>query len=438
MSRIHMHMPHMHLPRLERKPELDALRGLFLVWMTLTHLPTRFADLVNQPLGFVSSAEGFVFISALLVGRLYIRDWGLNPANVRARLWKRSLKIYGYHLLMLGLAFTVVAGFAVHTHKAALLNLLNFYLAHPMVAIVGSVLLVYCPPLLDILPMYVGFLFFTPVILSAAVRWGWKWILAASGVVWLLAQFGLRDVVHSWVVHLTHLHIPLQETGAFNLFAWQGLWIVGLWLGARSATQTEIFRKVPGWLAVTAAAACVFFIGIRFSWLGPHLTPQALSLNLDKWQIGPLRAINLVAFTILVYGARKYLVKLVSIEPFLTLGKASLKVFCAHIFFVFAGLALLYGDINQDGLDQLHGIPAIALLAITFTALIVVAANEVRKKHAERLRRQQEANLVPVGGAASRGSMSGGSPPDESEIADLSVAARCEPATVSVLAKTSM
>ena len=64
----------MHLPKLERKPELDALRGLFLVWMTLTHLPTRFSDFVNQPLGFVSSAEGFVFISALLVGRLYIRD----------------------------------------------------------------------------------------------------------------------------------------------------------------------------------------------------------------------------------------------------------------------------------------------------------------------------------------------------------------------------
>ena len=54
------------IPKLERKPELDALRGLFLVWMTLTHLPTRASDLVNQPFGFVSSAEGFVFLSALL------------------------------------------------------------------------------------------------------------------------------------------------------------------------------------------------------------------------------------------------------------------------------------------------------------------------------------------------------------------------------------
>ncbi len=152
--------------RIERRAELDALRGLFLVWMTLTHLPTRFSDFVNSPIGFVSSAEGFVFISALLVGRLSMREFSQNATGVRLRLWKRSLKIYGYHLVMLALAFTVAAAFALGTHKAAISNLLDFYLAHPFVAIAGSVLLLYCPPLLDILPMYVTFLFFTPLILS--------------------------------------------------------------------------------------------------------------------------------------------------------------------------------------------------------------------------------------------------------------------------------
>ena len=199
-------------------------------------------------------------------------------------------------------------------------------------------------------------------------------------------------------MHITHLKIPLQESGAFNLFAWQGVWTVGLWLGARSATQSEVFRKVPGWVAATCAVICVFFIGIRFGWLGPHLTQQALGLKLDKWQIGPFRAMNLIAFTVVIYWARKYLVKLVTIEPFLTLGKASLKVFCAHIFFVFAGLALLYGDINSEGLDQLHGLPAIALLAITFSSLIVVAANEVKKKHEERDRRKLEEEKLKSSG----------------------------------------
>lgn len=369
------------LPKLERRPELDALRGLFLVWMTLTHLPTRFSDFVNQPIGFVSSAEGFVLISALLVGRLYMREFVQDPTNVRAKLWRRSLKIYGYHLVMLLFVFTVVAGFAVHTHKAALTNLLNFYLTRPKAAIVGSVLLIYCPPLLDILPMYVTFLFFTPLVLSSAVRHGWRVILVCSGTLWLLAQFGLRDVVHGWVVHLTHLHIPLQETGAFNLFAWQAVWAVGLWGGARSATEAEPFRKVPGWLAAMSAAVCAFFVAVRYSWLGPNLTPQKLVFELDKWQIGPLRVVNLIAFAVFFYWLRKYALKLVKIEPFLTLGKASLRVFCAHIFFVFVGLALLYGDFNAEGLDQLHGLTAIILLVVTFTALILVAINEVRKKH---------------------------------------------------------
>lgn len=379
-------------PRLERRPELDALRGLFLVWMVLTHLPTRFSDFVNQPLGFVTSAEGFVFVSALLVGRLYIRDLVSDPATVRAKLWKRSLKIYSYHLVMLLIAFTLVAEIAIHTHKAALVNLLNFYLAHPFVAIVGSVLLLYCPPLLDILPMYVTFLFLTPLVLWGAVKWGWKWILAGSGLIWLLAQFGLRDVVHNWIVHLSHLQIPLQETGAFNLFAWQAVWIVGLWLGARSAMDTVPLNKIPGWLAAVAGAVCVAFIGIRFGWLGPHLTVQALGMKLDKWQIGWVRVINLVAFTICAYWSRKYVLKLIHREPFLTLGMASLRVFCAHIVFVFFGLLMLYGDFNSDGLDQLHGIPAITLLAGTFISLFILARREVRgKKLAKERRRAAEA-----------------------------------------------
>jgi hypothetical protein len=369
----------MKYPKLPRYPELDALRGLFLVWMTLTHLPTRFSDFVNQPIGFVSSAEGFVFLSALLVGHLYIRQVHEDELGLRTKLWKRALKIYGYHLVMLSLVFTVAAALAVTTHRAALLNLLDFYFAHPFEAIIGSVLLLYCPPLLDILPMYVLFLMMTPFVLSAAVRWRWRWILAASGFVWVFAQFGLRDYVHNFIVHATHLKIPLQETGAFNLFAWQAVWIAGLWLGSESVMAENPLDKVSGAAAAACAAICLFFIGIRHSLLGPHLTQQALGLKLDKWQIGPLRVINLVAFTVVVYWLRRYLKPLFAREPFLTLGKASLEVFCAHVVFVFVGLTLLYNDV-----PELHGWPAIGLLTVTFTGLILVALREVRKRQAKK------------------------------------------------------
>jgi hypothetical protein len=136
-----------------------------------------------------------------------------------------------------------------------------------------------------------------------------------------------------------------------------------------------------------SAAACLFFIGVRHGWLGPHLTQPALGIQLDKWQLGPLRVINLVTFTVVVYWLRPLLLRFVAIEPFLTLGKASLRVFCAHLVFVFVGLALLYQAVGEDvdgQIEQLHGFTAVALLVITFTTLILLAVNAVRKRRAER------------------------------------------------------
>lgn len=369
----------MHFPKPQRIPGLDALRGLFLVWMTLTHLPTRVSAWVNQPFGYVSSAEGFVFLSALLASRIYLPQAVEDSAGLRARLWRRALRLYGYHLSMLTLAFTLAAGLAVMHNRLALYNLLNFYLDHPLVAIAGSVLLIYTPPLLDILPMYVVFLFFTPTILSAALRVGWRQVMLASSLIWLLAQFGLRAAVHSAMVRVTHLPIPMQESGAFNLFAWQWVWVAGLWLGAELARGGNPLRRVPRWAVAAAVAVCLFFAGVRHEWWGAALNQQALGMQLDKWQIGPLRLLNLIAFSIVVYGFRKIILPLVSVEPFLTLGRASLEVFCAHVFFVFVSLALLYGEA-----EQLHGYVAAGVLVATFTGLILVALREPRRNRTGR------------------------------------------------------
>src|ERR1700749_3368269 len=197
------------LGKIQRRPELDALRGLFLVWMTLTHLPTRVSELVNQPFGFVSSAEGFVFLSAMLVATLYIHKAQEDSDGVRSKLWMRALRIYGYHLIMLAMGFTDRAAFAAPPDPSALFHLPNFYRAHPATAIVGSLLLIYCPPLLDILPMYVIFLLASPFAFWIAVRRSWRPVILGSTIIWLLAQFHLRIYVHDVVVHVTHLPIPL-------------------------------------------------------------------------------------------------------------------------------------------------------------------------------------------------------------------------------------
>ena len=93
-----------------------------------------------------------------------------------------------------GRGFHLSGRLAVHTQKPALLGLLDFYLAHHALAVGSSLLLLYCPPLLDILPMYIAFLMLTPFLLDVGQRWGWKFVLAPSGLLWLAAQFGLRGL----------------------------------------------------------------------------------------------------------------------------------------------------------------------------------------------------------------------------------------------------
>lgn len=384
----------MHFPKLERRPELDALRGLFLAWMILVHLPTHFSNYADQPFGFVSAAEGFIFLSALLVGRIYAREHSVDSPGVRRHLWRRSLKIYGYHMALLTFAFTVVAAYAVHVHRLALTNLLDFYLAHPATAIIGSLFLLYCPPLFDILPMYVVFLFLSPLLLSAARRLKWGTVLAASLALWAGAQFGLKQDFNVLVNHVTHLHIPIQETGAFNMFAWQTVWVTGLWMGAVSARGEVPLNRTPRWAVPVCGAIVVFFAFCRYGWLGPHLNWPALGLLVDKWQLGPLRVVNLVAFTIFFWWLRKWVVVMIHREPFLTMGKASLQVFCAHMFFVFVGLALLYGDIKELGWPT-----AIVLTTVTFVALFFVAVRQVNKRRREKAKKAA-GNSTPAAGTS--------------------------------------
>jgi hypothetical protein len=59
-----------------------------LILMPLAHLPTQARVVTNQQLGFVTEAEGFVFLSAFLTGRIFARvvnEFGFP--TVINRLW---------------------------------------------------------------------------------------------------------------------------------------------------------------------------------------------------------------------------------------------------------------------------------------------------------------------------------------------------------------
>ncbi|MES2533768.1 MAG: OpgC domain-containing protein, partial [Pseudomonadota bacterium] len=152
---------------MKRYWEIDALRGLMLVLMTLTHLPSRLTDPMGQPLGFVSAAEGFVLLSAFMSGLIYSRvGYREGVDAMRLAFLKRAFKVYLAQAATLLFLFTIIAFVGLRIDQAAVTNLLSYYLAQPRDGFLFGLLLIYEPPLLDILPMYIFFMLMSPWVLA--------------------------------------------------------------------------------------------------------------------------------------------------------------------------------------------------------------------------------------------------------------------------------
>jgi hypothetical protein len=344
--------------------------------MTLTHLPTRVSVYSNQLFGIVSAAEGFIFLSALLCGTVFGRKLQeQGPRSVWRRLTARAGRLYAYHLALLGIAFTVVARIAIHTKQPSLQGLLDFYLAHRIDGIIASILLVYRPPLLDILPMYILFLLLTPAVLWAGRRWNWELILSASLLVWAAAQFGIRSAMYTAFVHVTHVDIPFSALGAFDLYAWQFLWIAGLWVGQGRPLLAR-FGQLPRFALASSLLIAVFLCVVRHSHLWEIANAPPWLPLIDKWHLGPVRILNFTALALLFSAVRRATVPWLGRGPLVLLGQASLEVFCAHLLVCFAALALVGDGANAPTWEQTAIIAA--ALAFLYVTARFAALNERR------------------------------------------------------------
>jgi hypothetical protein len=350
-----------------RRLELDAIRGVMLVWIALTHLPTAASAWVNQPFGFVGAAEGFIFLSALFTGRIYFRvaERDCYPA-MRRKLWGRTLRLYGYHALLLAFAFLVAVPIASRGNRPGLHNLLDFYfMAGPKQAVTEAALLIYRPPLLDILPMYIIFLLLTSIAIPLARRIGWKPILWTSLFFWVLAQFGFRNAEHTFMMRYIPTRIPLNEMGSFDLWAWQLLWFVGVWLGVRWA-QDNLAIETWARRAVTPALVIAVFCFVVRRILARGFELGAFEFLFDKWHLGPIRMLDFAAVSALLILSQR-VTKPAAIRPLVLLGQSSLQVFCVHLLFCFAGLTLL------GNASMLSGWRQVALLSTTIAGMLITA-----------------------------------------------------------------
>jgi hypothetical protein len=362
-----------------------------LVWIALTHLPTFASAYVNQPFGFVSAAEGFIFLSALFTGRIYFRmaqHDGYGPMT--RKLWTRTIRLYGYHALLLAFTFLVAVPIASRGNRPGLHNLLDFYFMVGHKQSIGeAALLIYRPPLLDILPMYIIFLMFTSIALLLARRIGWKPILWAAFAVWAVAQFGFRAAEHNFMMRFIPTRIPLNEMGSFDLWAWQFLWIAGIWLGVRWGQDN---LPIESWARRAVIPSTLLFAALfvlrRAIAHGLQLGP--VEFLFDKWHLGPIRLLNFVAFGVILIFAQSIL-KHLAFRPLVLLGQSSLQVFCVHLLFCFAGLTLL------GNASMLNGWRQAGLLATTFTAMLLTA--KLFSKSEAKHERQPKPGDPPAGPA---------------------------------------
>ena len=350
-----------------RRLEIDAVRGLMLVWMVATHLPTFLPTYTNQPFGFVSASEGFIFLSALFTGRIYFRlaERDGYPA-MRRKILLRTLRLYAYHALLLAFAFLVAVPIAARGNHPQLHNLLDYYFAvGPKQAIPEAFLLIYRPPLLDILPMYILFLLMTPVVLTITRRVGWSAILAGSATTWFLAHLGVREAEHHFVNSVLRVPIPINEMGSFDFWAWQFLWILGLWFGVRWAQGNLPVEKWARHALIPAAIVAAVLLPFRYA-VGRGIDLGSFEPLFDKWHFGVVRLINFAAVAALLIRFQSVL-KPLAVRPLVMLGQASLQVFCVHLLFTFAGLTLLGNAAMLSAWKQL------VLLAATLGAMLLTA-----------------------------------------------------------------
>jgi hypothetical protein len=310
---------------MKRFNEFDVLRGVLLLMMSVDHSPSSLRRFTDQPLGFFSTAECFVFVSAFLAGMLFRkREEKLGFAAARASSIHRAGRIYRAHLITLFVAFGLGSFFL--SELPGITNLLDHYLMNPWAAIAGSLVLLFRPPLMDILPMYILFSFLTPAAFGAAQRWGWRMVLFVSFSVWIIAQAHVRDLLLTASKDLSFVQL-----GPFDLLAWQLLWVSGLFIGQRFL-ENKSMLPIPYLLRPLLLLSAIAFLFWRWTSASSGPDPLPQTGWFDKWHLGPLRLINFAVAACVTATFLNYLNRWETpLRPILLIGRHMLPVFCSQI-----------------------------------------------------------------------------------------------------------
>jgi hypothetical protein len=338
---------------------LDGLRGFFLVMMTLKHageaLLAPIGGWGHHSLGLVENAQGFVFLSGLVLGMVYLRKYQRAPNDFTRPLWRRIGMVWK-HQAVLTLAIFAIIGAATLAVPGT---------SHPMLtqfpdAVAIGIALGFGaaggPILADILAMYLVFMIFVgPAVRLVASGRSWL-LLAVSAALWVAAQADLAAPLNAAARDALGLSARGLELGVpFKLLAWQILFFTGLVIGGNlqrgtlSVKMLQDRRIVP---LVLLSAGGVVAYAIHFASL--DAAQKAVSYA-GRWALTPHHLLNFAADALLLSwlmtagAAREVpgrigagiailgrgLQRLMTGAVLVRLGQNALPVYCWHVLAVY-------------------------------------------------------------------------------------------------------
>lgn len=376
--------------QVKRLDIIDGMRGYFLVFMLINHLifvgEYWLVEINHRQFAFVEDAQGFVFLSGLLIGLVYtpkILKYG--RAEGSRKVYARAFELYRYAI---GMIIVVLAARMVlpGAHEAWWNWLGDTDFSDP-VRLAAIATFVFQPTFMDILPQYTVYMLFAPLLIWLCVKGKWAYVLVGSLLVWLAAQLGLQRAV---TVPLNELVLGTDDQGvrvSFNMMGWQIVFFSALVIGTLHAQGridwSRIFSPSHTFLPKAALAVCLFFLPLRIATahgLMPDFMIGKFAAMENRADFGPVYLVNFAALAfglswLIIAGPHHHRAMIRKLSEAVTwvftlgflrlLGRHSLHVYVWHVAIVYA---VYYVDQRTPEFSQLTK-TAIALASLALLSL---------------------------------------------------------------------
>ncbi len=315
----------------------DLMRGFFLLVIIVDHVelyPNGWDFLTGKGRLWVSAAEGFFFLSGLLIGMIYKRRLHLGMKYIFQKMWTRALELY-----VVGTALTFVFLLWVELTNHA--------------------------PIKDTLPDPIPWSHILGQAFLTRFTYGWADFLVHFAVLMLFAPIVFYLVARGkWWLALIGMTVAWYIRGESFVMAWQFIFNIGIIIGyywykisgryrSLDKKQRSRVKLAVGALAAISFAASYLSIylltllnqlyGSLTPWLR-HVTFTWNNYNADtwvfadKWTMGWLRILLFFCwFCVLYWFFRTYEARINRFTKGILemLGRNSLFVYTLHAFIVF-------------------------------------------------------------------------------------------------------